>query len=467
MLPSDIRVVDAQAHFSHEYPRAALKFGGRVAGKVTLAHVRVRVENRRGQVADGWGAILLSHYWAFPAETVDHDTKDALMRRVTAAYCERLKDFTAFAHPIDIFMALQPELHAINLRICREMASAEAMPYLGALVCASPLDAALHDAFGLVNGVSSYAALSADWISHDLSAYLGQGFTGRYLSEFLRPEFAPSLPVWHVVGGLDWLRASDVPPDAPETGLPRSLDAWIRQDGVYCFKAKPSGRDLGADREMIRTIYDVAREQLAHDRVFISLDANEQCASPAYMIELLHRLRAESPALYHAIRYIEQPVARDLAAERHDMHPLAALKPVIVDESLSGLDELDLALELGWSGIALKTCKCHTLNLLLLARAEVENIPYTVQDLTNPGIALLHSVGLAARTRPLLGIETNARQYYPDISIPEAEVHPRITGVREGELLTESLQGPGLGYQLHAIHRDLFQVDTSTGTGGH
>lgn len=467
MIPSDIRIIDAEAYFSHEYPRAALKFGGRVAGKVTLAHVRVRVQNGLGRVADGWGAILLSHYWAFPTGTIDHDTKDMLMRRVTSAYCQRLKDFTAFAHPIDIFMALQPELHEISLRVCQEMAVAEAMPYLGAMVCASPLDAALHDAFGIVNGISSYEALNSDWISHDLSAYLGREFAGRYLSEFLRPAFAPRLPVWHVVGGLDWLRSSDIPRDAPETGLPRSLDAWIRQDGVYCFKAKPSGRDLSADREMISSIYAIAREQLQHDTLFISLDANEQCESPAYMIELLHHLRTENPAIYRAIRYIEQPVARDLSRDSHDMRLLAALKPVIVDESLTGLDELDQALELGWSGIALKTCKCHTLNLLLLARAEIADIPYTVQDLTNPGIALLHSVGLAARTNPLLGIETNARQYYPDISIPESEIHPHITSIRDGELLTDSLQGSGLGYQLHTIQRDLFQMDNLTGTGGH
>lgn len=459
MFDTDIRVLDVQAYFSHEYPRAALKFGGRVAGKVTLAHVRVRVENRQGEVADGWGAILLSHYWAFPTPSIEQDTKDDLMRRVTQAYCRRLADANTYAHPVDIFLAFQPELQSINERICRDMALPAIMPYLGALVCASPLDAALHDAYGVVNGVSSYDALGPDWIDHDLSTYLGEDFKGRYLSEFLRPAFKPQVAAWHVVGGLDWLRESDVPPGAPDVGLPRSLEGWIAQDGVYCFKGKPSGTDLDADREMVSTIYHVAHEKSPRDSLFISLDANEQCEGPEYMIELLHQLQAEDPAAYDAILYLEQPVARNLERDRHDMHELAKLKSVILDESLTGLADIDLALELGWSGIALKTCKCHSLDLLMLARAEMAGVPYTVQDLTNPGIALLHSVGFAARTNPLLGVEANARQYYPDISIPESAVHPQIANVQNGVMGTESLQGPGLGYRLGEIERDLFRTN--------
>ena len=458
MPDSDIRILEVEAHFSHEYPRTALKFGGRVAGKVTLAHVRVRVENRKGHVADGWGAILLSHYWAFPTPAISHDTKDELMRRVTEAYCQRLVDYNTYAHPIDIFLSFQPELQVINSCISQDMNLPEVMPYLGALVCASPLDAALHDAHGVVNGVSSYNALGPEWIGHDLSAYLGSNFAGRYLSDFLQCSFAPQLPVWHVVGGLDWLRASDVPADTPDNGLPHSLEDWIECDGVYCFKGKPSGKNLAEDQDKISTVYQIAREKLDRDTIYISLDANEQCDSPDYMIDLLHQLREADRAAYDAILYLEQPVTRDLAEDGHDMRALAALKPVIVDESLTSLADIDLALDLGWSGIALKTCKCHTLNLLMLAQAEMSGIPYTVQDLTNPGIALLHSVGLAARTRPLLGVETNARQYYPDISISEAVIHPHIMGVIDGVVQTGSLQGPGLGYRLNEIHRDLFHM---------
>jgi hypothetical protein len=124
---------------------------------------------------------------------------------------------------------------------------------------------------------------------------------------------------------------------------------------------------------------------------------------------------------------------------------------------LTGFAEMDLALELGWSGVALKTCKCHTMALLTAARAEMLKIPYTIQDLTNPGLALLHSVGLGARLHPLMGVEANSRQYYPDTSLPEATVHPDIVRVKNGIVSTASLRGAGLGYQVDRIQREIFR----------
>lgn len=464
MPETDIRIKEVEAYFSDEYPRARYKFGDRVAGKITFAHVRVRVENRKGQVADGWGAILLSHYWAYRSSNVDQDSKDQLMRRVTSAYCERLSEYREYAHPIDIFHELQLEIQSINEQTCEAMHLDDVMPYLGALVCASPLDAAVHDAFGIVNGVLSYNALGPKWVKHDLSAYLGDEFRGRYLSEFIKSEFNPSIAVWHVVGGLDQLRRNGQQSNDQVDDQPQSLEEWIDRDGVYCFKTKPSGKNLALDLERTREIYHVAKERLTirgQNSVYLSLDANEQCEDPSYMVELLRRLYESDPKLFNSILYLEQPVGRDIAHDRHDMRELAAIKPVLLDESLTSLADMQQGLNLGWSGIALKTCKCHSLNLLLLAKAQATGIPYTVQDLTNPGIALVHSVGLAARMKPLLGIETNARQYYPDISQPEARVHPGIVQATDGKLWTQSLQGPGLGYRLSEIDRDIFRQSLS------
>jgi hypothetical protein len=94
--------------------------------------------------------------------------------------------------------------------------------------------------------------------------------------------------------------------------------------------------------------------------------------------------------------------------------------------------------------------------LLALAKANQANLHVSVQDLTNPGIALLQSVGLAARLQLTRPIETNARQYYPDTSAPEATVFPGIYTAHDGEVSTVGLDGPGLGYQLDRIPRDIF-----------
>jgi hypothetical protein len=94
--------------------------------------------------------------------------------------------------------------------------------------------------------------------------------------------------------------------------------------------------------------------------------------------------------------------------------------------------------------------------LLFLAKAEEAGIPYTIQDLTNPGLALLQSVGLAARTHTIKGVEGNSRQYFPQISQPEAKVHPGIFRVENGQVATASLSGSGLGFRVAEIERDIF-----------
>lgn len=459
MADSDIRILEIEPYFSIEKAREPLKFGASVMDEVTFCHVRARVENRCGQVADGWGAIFLSDFWAFPTPLLEHAVRDQVMRRVTQAVCQRFADMPRYSHPLDIFWQVEPELAEINAHICSEMQLPEPMPLLGALVCASPVDAAIHDAFGVVNGISSYAGYSADFVAQDLSAYLGDSFRGQYLDQVVRPEFSSTVPVFHLVGGLDTLRTAEVKATAPHDGRPNSLQEWIEQDGVFCLKVKLRGTDLSWDLDRTIAVYRIARE--IHDRrgtreLYLSADTNEQCESPAYMVEYLHRLREQSPAAYAALLYVEQPTERDLHAHGFDMRDLASLKPVIVDESLTGLADMDLALELGWSGVALKTCKCHSMELLIAARCQALGIPYTIQDLTNPGLSLLHSVGMSARLHPMMGVEANSRQYYPDTSAPERAVHPGITDVRYGVVSTVSLSGPGLGYQTSRINRPEF-----------
>lgn len=459
MPDTDIRILEIEPYFTNEKAREPLKFGAQVMDLVTFCHVRARVENRRGQVADGWGAIFLSDFWAFPTPRIAHETRDATMRRVTQSLCQRFADYKSFAHPLDIFWTLEPELARVNATICAEMQLPEEMPFLGALVCASPIDAAIHDAFGNVNGISTYAGYGRDFVNYDLSAYLGENFRGKYLSDFIRPAFSSTVPIFHLVGGLDKLRASEVGANAPQDGRPNSLDQWIERDGVYCLKVKLRGTDLEWDVNRTIEVYRIAREILTRQgqsQLHMSADTNEQCESPDYIVEYLRRVQTQEPRAYAALLYVEQPTERDLTAHRFDMRAIAKLKPVILDESLIGFKEMDLALELGWSGVALKTCKCHTMALLTAARAEASGIPYTVQDLTNPGLSLLHSVGLGARLHPLMGVEANSRQYYPDTSMPEAAVHPDIVRVKNGVAQTNSLRGTGLGYQVNQINRNIF-----------
>jgi len=78
-----------------------------------------------------------------------------------------------------------------------------------------------------------------------------------------------------------------------------------------------------------------------------------------------------------------------------------------------------------------------------------------VQDLTNPMLAQIPHLLLAAHTGTIMGVETNAMQFYPDASRPEAAVHPGLFQRRQGKVELSSLRGPGFGYQLAAIRREL------------
>ena len=138
-----------------------------------------------------------------------------------------------------------------------------------------------------------------------------------------------------------------------------------------------------------------------------------------YVVECLRRIRDRSPEGFERILYVEQPTARDLKANRQNvMHEAARLRPVVIDESLTDLESLMLAREMGYTGVALKACKGQSQTVLMAAAAQKYKMFLCVQDLTCPGASLIHSVGISARVPAVAGIEANARQYVPAANEP-------------------------------------------------
>ena len=78
-----------------------------------------------------------------------------------------------------------------------------------------------------------------------------------------------------------------------------------------------------------------------------------------------------------------------------------------------------------------------------------------VQDLTNPMLAQMPHVLLAAHAGAIMGVETNAMQFYPDASLPEAAVHPGLYQRRNGQIRLDTVSGPGFGYRVAEIAREL------------
>ncbi|MEM6473608.1 MAG: mandelate racemase/muconate lactonizing enzyme family protein, partial [Planctomycetota bacterium] len=232
-------------------------------------------------------------------------------------------------------------------------------------------------------------------------------------------------------------------------GLPDTLPEWIRFNGLTHMKIKLNGDDLDWDLNRVVKVDRVSVEtqtELGVKDWFYSLDFNERCLSVDYLIEMLKRLREITPDGFDRIQYIEQPTARDLEAHPENrMHEAAKLKPVVIDESLTDLESLRLAHEMGYTGAALKACKGQSQSLLMAAAIKEMGMFLCVQDLTCPGASLIHSASLSAHIPGVAAIESNSRQYCPAANVPWQERFPGIFIVRDGRMDTSCLDGLGLG----------------------
>ncbi len=178
--------------------------------------------------------------------------------------------------------------------------------------------------------------------------------------------------------------------------------------GVYYVEVKRVSNLLDSSR----SYHKVRRTRRADlmSKPYPTADSKEQCESSESIVEYLHKVREQSQQVYDEILYVEQPAERDLTEHRWDLRSLAKLKPVLIDNSLATVEDFKLVMELGWSGIALKSRKCLSSDLLFIPIAELHHIRYVVQDLTNPSLALLETVGLAAHTYTMIGVEANSRR---------------------------------------------------------
>lgn len=447
--PSDITVLEAQFSTEPCPFRAPLKFGGRIVQGVELLNVWIRVRNPAGEEAIGLGSMPLGNVWAWPSSAVSTEASAAAIRDLTATITRAAEALTDFAHPLDHVHTLSGNYRALAAEACATHAMGESMPALAVLLAASPVDAALHDAFGKVNRINAFNGLSQEFVHDDLSYYLNAEFSGEYLDRYTKRELTPKMPLYHLVGALDPITPADVAQPIGD-GLPESLAPWIQYNGLTHLKIKLNGDDLAWDVERVVAVEATAAQaQQARgcDTWHYSLDFNEKCANVGYVLEFLHKVGERAPSALDRVQYIEQPTHRDLKAHPHNrMHEAARIKPVVIDESLVDFESLCLAREQGYSGVALKACKGHSEALLMGAAAQKFGMFLCVQDLTCPGASFLHSAELAARIPGVAAIEGNGRQYCPKGNDHWRERFPSMFQITDGSVGTFALNGIGLGH---------------------
>lgn len=455
---TDIRPIGAALYLLPVEARLPLKFGAETLTSVTCARVRLTVTDAQGRTASGWGETPLSVQWVWPS-ALPYAERYAALQTLCQTLAQAWADFDEWGHPLEVGHAFQAQvLPGLLAEANRQRTAREPIPWLAALLCTSPFDLALHDAYGILHGQPTYRLYGPDWVNGDLASYLAPApdvefsFAGRCVSDYLVSPRADWLPAWHLVGGLDPLDESDLTGNEPNDGYPVLLRDWIRQDGLFCLKIKLRGNDAVWDYERIVRVGQIALEMGVR---YLSVDFNCTVTDVAYVEDVLDCLARDEPAIYERILYGEQPFPYDLEAYPLDVHSISARKPLLMDESAHDWRLVRLGRELGWTGVALKTCKTQTGALLALAWAKAHGMEVMVQDLTNPMLAQVPHVLLAAHAGTLMGVETNAMQFYPEASRPEAAVHPGLYQRRKGGVDLRSIYGSGFGYRLGEIKRTL------------
>jgi L-alanine-DL-glutamate epimerase-like enolase superfamily enzyme len=456
--PTDVRPTAVRLYFLPVQTRVPLKFGPETLTHVTCARVRMTVAGASGNAAVGWGETPLSVQWVWPSRTSYDERHEALK-----GFCLRLAGawaaFELWGHPIEVGHAfIADALPALLADFNAARTGAEPMPYLAALVCCSAFDIALHDAYGNLHGIGVYETCNGCFMDADLAAYLapaedaGVSFAGKFPEDFLVFPRPRRLPAWHLVGGKDPIDEGELTGEEPDDGYPVLLRDWIRRDGLTCLKVKLRGDDAAWDYERLSRVGQIAVEEGAK---WLTSDFNCTVKEPAYVNEILDRLAAERPRVYEMILYVEQPFPYDLEAHQIDVRSVSARKPLFMDESAHDWKLVRLGRKLGWTGVALKTCKTQTGALLTLCWAKAHGMALMVQDLTNPMLAQIPHVLLAAHAGTIMGVETNSMQFYPEASLPEARVHGGLYARREGKVDLSTISGGGFGYRIDEIARAL------------
>ena len=288
-------------------------------------------------------------------------------------------------------------------------------------------------------------AIRNDLLGIQLSALrpeLGQA----KLRDLLPESPSPRVYLRHTVGLGDPLADADAI-DAPQDGLPFTLEQNIQAYGLRYFKIKLSG-NMVSDYERLQRIATIVARTVGADARF-TLDGNENYKNIEQFQQAWHRFQ-ECAVLREffqkSLMFVEQPIHRDQALDHSVGEQLSCWRgapAIIIDESDAELGSLPQALQLGYRGTSHKNCKGIIKGCLAAATIARESLQrnqqliLSAEDLGNvPPIALLQDLAAVA----CLGIphvERNGHHYFAGLS-----------------MFPQSIQ-----QQLVECHGDLFQWD--------
>lgn len=413
-----------------------------------VLRARIRTEDGR----EGWGlaAETLAAKWfdKNPALS-DADNQHQLRRTLEIAEAQALVagDNTAWGHFADG--------HDAHVAACAD----EDLDPLVASFGPALLDRAAFDALLRLEGVSFDASLRANLGGMAPHAVIPDLAGFDFAALLARTPPPTRLHARHTVGLLDPITASDQS-ERVDDGLPETLEEVLATYRHTYWKLKVGG-DLRADVERLCRIASVLDGGPAYRA---TLDGNEQYADADGVLALWRAIEAEPrlDRLRASILFIEQPVKRAQALAT-SMAPVAAERPVIIDESDGDLDAFVTARDLGYAGVSSKSCKGIWRSLVNHARCAAWGSGFfmSAEDLTTlagpcvqQDLALVSALGLSH-------VERNGHHFIDGFSgrpkseaVCFMEAHPDLyadtprgprLAIRDGMLGIGSLAAPGLG----------------------
>jgi hypothetical protein len=447
--------------------RLPFRFGAATLESCPEVFVRVRLRFTDGSSMQGCAAEMMVPKWfdKNPGLTNDENIqqlRDALLAARTA-YCADKAPKTAWQH----FAHNYKPLLSAGLQAGLNPLVASYGPAL--------LDRAIFDALCLKLNASFAASMSANAAGIDFHGYaLADDLLDFDLQRFLslqKPHM--HIAARHTVGLLDAIHEADKPANAPNDGLPCSVESAIARYGHHHFKIKLCG-DTQADLNRLVAIHSVTQ---AHAQL-ITLDGNEQYENAAVFADFFSQLTSmpKLAGLVAKTAFVEQPIRRDQALTQ-DVHALAQRIPLLVDESDATLDAFVQAKALGYTGVSSKSCKGFYKSIINAARCANWNTqPSTVgknyflsgEDLTmQAGIGVQQDMALVSWLG-LRHVERNGHHYVNGMMAASAAeqqaallahstlyersfdvVRLRIKG---GEISTASLQCVGFGTGQSGAH---------------
>jgi len=454
-----VRVVGVSLFFTPVRPRIPLKLGRETLSSVTCARAKVCILDSQGNKAEGWGEIPLNVSWGW-VSTIPTEERLAMMEEFCKVLVKEWTQFIGVGHPLEVGWQFQSkELPGILEDFNADnRVGAEPMPLRAALMCNAPFDIALHDAYGNLLQRPIYDLYGPENLRHDLAFFMepaqdsNVSFKGVYPSQFIEGNRLEQMRAWHLVGGVDLLDSGDLQVGTVRDRYPTVLGDWIRNDGIKCLKIKLRGNDSAWDYDRIVQVGRVGIEQGAN---WLSIDFNGQARSIAYVNAILDRLRDYHPRIFGMLLLVEQPFKPDTEKEPVDVHAVSWRKPLFMDEGADDWRSIRHGRRMGWTGVTLNLCRSQTASVLSACWAKAHGMPIMISDVSNPMLAQIPHLLLAANFKTVMGVETTCMQFFPEDSFAEAKVHAGVYTRHYGMVDISSIRGPGFGYRLNEIDREL------------